>query len=506
MLYKFLHDTAIRYPGNTVVQYNANRYKYAELLRMTDRLAESLSMLGVGRGDRLGIFLFNCPEMLVIYFACFKLGVTAVPVNYRLKSEEIRYIVNDAAAKVLVTESKLYPEVGEVRPEMESVEHYFLIDHETGDFSETKSLSELMTQSVVADSSVNKYCDTEAVILYTSGTTGKPKGAILTHAKLAAHTKKHCELVGYKPDDVTLVCLSLANNFAFSHQMLAAVQAGSMLEILPFFDSHQVLDRVWRSSITMLYMMPVMYHAVIKLVETMSIGLSNQLRLAVVAGDTTPYIVFEQFKKYFGIEMCEGIGMTETQIYALNPLREGKKPGSVGKPVPYQNVTVQDDDGNELSSGEIGEICVKSDIVIDGYLKNIQATAESFRDGWFLTGDMGCFDEDGYLWFRGRRKQVIVHDGSNISPQEVEEVFYHHPAVSEVGVIGTPDSVDGENVLAYIALKPGMESVTEEVLLEFARHHLADYKLPEHILFIDALPKGSTGKIDRKLLRDRALN
>lgn len=505
MLYRILYDSAMRYPNDTVVQYDSNRYTYAELLSMTDSLADSLSMHGLNEGDRLAIFLYNRPEMLVCYFACFKLGVTAIPVNYRLKSDEIRYIINHATPKYLITESRLYPEVDEVRPDMGSVEHYFLVDQKADNCTETESFSGLMAQTASADFLPKEYCDKEAVILYTSGTTGKPKGAILTHEKLVTHTEKHCDLVGYKPDDITLVCLSLANNFAFSHQMLAAVRAGSTLEILPFFDAHQVLDRVWRNSITMLYMMPVMYHAVVKLVETMSNRLPNRLRLALVAGDTTPYAVFEQFKEYLGIEMCEGIGMTETQIYALNPLGEGKKPGSVGKPVPYQEVVVQDDDGNVLSSGEIGEISVKSKIVTNGYLNNIQATAESFREGWFLTGDLGCFDDDKYLWFRGRRKQLIVHDGSNISPQEVEEVFYHHPAVSEVGVIGIPDEVEGENVRAYIVLKPGTKDVTEEMLLEFARHHLADYKLPEHVLFIDTLPKGSTGKIDRKLLKEKAL-
>ncbi|TNF91755.1 MAG: long-chain fatty acid--CoA ligase [Gammaproteobacteria bacterium] len=468
MLYRILRDAAIRYPNHTVVQYNCDRYSYAELLRMTDSLAESLSLLGLSEGDRLGIFLYNRPEMLVCYFACFKLGVTAVPLNYRLKSDEIRYVVNHAAPKYLITESTLYPEVGEVRPELGSVERYFLVDCDAEACTETYPLSELTAQTATDESSAKEYYDTEAVILYTSGTTGKAKGAILTHEKLVSHTEAHCELVGYEPGDITLVCLSLANNFAFSHQMLAAVHAGSMLEILPFFDSDQVLDRVRKGSITMLYMMPVMYHAVVKLAESKTSLLPNHLRMAVVAGDTTPYIVFEQFKKYFGIEICEGIGMTETQIYALNPLGEGKKPGSVGMPVAYQNVVVQDDNGNVLSHGEIGEICVKSGIVTNGYLNNVQATTESFRDGWFLTGDLGCFDDDGYLWFRGRRKQLIVHDGSNISPQEVEEVFYHHPAVSEAGVIGIPDDLEGENVQAYIVLKPGSEYVTEEMLLEFA--------------------------------------
>ena len=193
--------------------------------------------------------------------------------------------------------------------------------------------------------------------------------------------------------------------------------------------------------------------------------------------------------------------MTETQVYALNPLEEGKKRGSVGLPVTYTEVAVQDELGNPSPAGETGEIAVKGEIVMRSYLNNPEITAESYRNGWFLTGDLGYFDADGYLWFRGRRKQLIIHDGSNISPQEVEEVFYHHPAVFEVGVIGEPDKFEGEMVHAFIALKPEAVAVSEKELLDFAREHLADYKLPENITFIDALPKGATGKIDRKQLK-----
>jgi long-chain acyl-CoA synthetase len=502
MLYSLLKESAERHPDSTLVRFKNSSYTYKELCRLTDLLANSLTKLGLKSGDRLGMFLYNRPEILICYFACFKIGATAVPVNYRLKSDEIRYILNHAAPSILISESVLFYEVANVKQDLSSLEQCFLVDWKAGVHSGTRSFSELLAQPEYNTAMLNEYRDTDAVILYTSGTTGNPKGAILTHEKLVTHTVSHCQLVDYKSGDNTLVCLALSNNFAFSHQMLAAVNAGAMLEILPSFDAHEALESIEQGSVTMLYMMPVMYHALVKLAETKSGLLPNQLRLAVVAGDTTPQIVFDQFAKYFSIEMCEGIGMTETQIYALNPLVDGKKPGSVGMPVPYQQVSVQDNDGTALPAGELGEIVVKSNIVIDCYLDNPRATAESFRNGWFLTGDLGCFDDDGYLWFRGRRKQLIVHDGSNISPQEVEEIFYHHHAVSEVGVIGVPDPVDGENVQAFIVLKPGSEDVTGEMLLDFASHHLADYKLPESILFIDTLPKGVTGKIDRKKLHE----
>jgi long-chain acyl-CoA synthetase len=505
MLYRILTESAERHPDNTAVRFYGKNYSYAELCRFTDNLANSLYRLGLRKGDRIGIYLFNRPELLLCYFACFRLGVTAVPVNYRLKSDEILYILNHSTPRLLITEASLFPEVNHIRRELQTIDQCFIVDWTDGQYAQTEPFAKLLEKTSASMPPADQKADTEAVILYTSGTTGKPKGVILTHEQMMLHTAAHSQLVNLQASDITLVSLALSNNFAFSHQMLSVINAGATLEILHYFDAHEVLDRIEHSAITTLYMMPVMYHGLIKLAESTSANIPNQLRLAIVAGDTTPLNIFEQFQKIFGLEICEGMGMTETQIYALNPLAKGKKLGSIGKPVPYQSVSIQNNQGAVLPAGELGEIAVKSDIATKGYLNNPQVTAESFRNGWFLTGDLGCFDEDGFLWFRGRRKQLIIHDGSNISPQEVEEVFYHHPAVFEVGVVGTPDSVEGENIQAFVALKPGYEEITEAILLEFARHHIADYKLPEHILFVDTLPKGATGKIDRKLLKERLL-
>ncbi len=385
-------------------------------------------------------------------------------------------------------------------PELRSIKHCYLLDS-VGEFADTLPFSDLLKPVEETTSHEGIPGDTNAVVLYTSGTTGKPKGAELTHDQMMAHTLGHCKLVDYQSRDKTLVCLALSNNFAFSHQLLSAIHAGATLVINAAFDAQEVLQKIESSGVTMLYMMPVMFHALNKHAAGRNRPIANKLRLAIVAGDTTPFVVFDEFRQRFGLEMCEGIGMTETQVYALNPLGEGKKRGSVGLPVTYTEVAVQDELGNPSPAGETGEIAVKGEIVMRSYLNNPEITAESYRNGWFLTGDLGYFDADGYLWFRGRRKQLIIHDGSNISPQEVEEVFYHHPAVFEVGVIGEPDKFEGEMVHAFIALKPEAVAVSEKELLDFAREHLADYKLPENITFIDALPKGATGKIDRKQLK-----
>jgi long-chain acyl-CoA synthetase len=504
MLYQVLKASAARYPDNTAVRFYGKSYSYAEVCQLTDHLAAGLLRCGLREGDRLGLFLYNRLELILCYFACFRIGATAVPVNYRLKSDEVEYILNHSAPRLLVSEAELFPEVAAVRDRLDSIEQCFIVDTGAGQLADTLPFHDLLQDAGDHARPSDRHGDTDAVILYTSGTTGKPKGTLLNHRQLAIHTDGHCDLVGYGPVDRTLVSLALSNNFAFSHQMLAAFRRGATLEILRRYDADEVLERIRNTGVTMLYMMPVMYHALVRHAETVGGPIPNSLRLAIVAGDTTPFIVFEGFERLFGLELCEGIGMTETQIYALNPLAQGKKLGSVGRPVPYQEVAVQDPQGAATPVGQVGEIVVRGDIVTQSYLNNPQASAASFLNGWFLTGDLGCFDEDGYLWFRGRKKQLIVHDGSNISPQEVEEVLYHHPAVSEVGVTGVPDPVEGENVRAFVVIKPCWGEVTEASLLDFARHHLADYKLPDRIIFIDALPKGATGKVDRKGLKELA--
>ena len=500
MLYKILKNTSERLPHKVALVYDNREYTYKELLSSVDRMADSLLSLGLKKDDRLAFYLFNSPKIIITYFACFKIGVTVIPINYRLKEDEAHYIIDHSKPTVLISQKSLFSRIADNMLELPSVKHIYLIDSEE-EFANTLLFSDLLSpvDSPVRCTDILK--NTNAAVLYTSGTTGNPKGVLLTHDQMMTHTIDHCKLVDYHSDDKTLVCLALSNNFAFSHQMLSALYVGATLEIIADFDPDEVLEKIEKSGVTMLYMMPVMFHRLNKQAAVKKFPIPNQLRLAIVAGDTTPFVVLNHFKEIFGLDMCEGMGMTETQIYALNPLGEGKKRGSVGLPVGYTEVEIQDDSGNPSTVGKIGEIAVRGEIVMRSYLNNPKVTAESFRNGWFLTGDVGYFDDDGYLWFRGRRKQLILHDGSNISPQEVEEVFYHHPAVFEVGVFGVPDKYKGETVHAFVALKPEAKAVSEQELLDFVREHLADYKMPESITFIDALPKGATGKIDRKLLK-----
>jgi len=403
MLYDILLRSADTFGDKTAVVFKNRRYGFRALLKMTDLLAESLRGLGLKQGDRLSTYLYNCPELVLAYFACFKLGVTVVPINYRLKEDEAHYIINRSRPAVLISEQSLFSRIAEIMPELTSLNQTFLLDPSEA-FAGTLAFADLLVPLRRPAPAAEFPSGSDAVIFYTAGTTGSPKGAVLAHDQMMTHTRGHCDLVHYSSDDRTLVCLPLSNNFAFSHQMLCALCSGATLVIAPAFDPDESLELIGREGITLLYMMPAMYRALNNAAETKTHPFPNRLRLAVVAGDTTPKAVFDGFKLHFGLEMCEGIGMTETQIYALNPIGGGKRFGSVGLPVGYTKVSVQDDAGNPVPAGGTGEIAVRGGIVMRRYLDNPEANASGFRNGWFLTGDLGRFDDDGYLWFHGRRE------------------------------------------------------------------------------------------------------
>jgi len=379
MLYQILKNTSERLPDKTATVYNDREYTYSELLGMVDRVAASLLELGLGMGDRISFFLFNSPEILVIYFACFKIGAAVIPINYRLKEDEAHYIIDHSKPSLLISQRSLYSRIGKNIPELPSLKHIYLLDSE-GEFPGTLPFSDLLKATRNSKREVKVPAETIAAVLYTSGTTGNPKGAVLAHSQMMAHTIGHSKLVHYSSEDKTLVSLALSNNFAFSHQMLCSLYVGAALEIIAAFDPEEVLEKIEKSGITMLYMMPAKYHALNKAAREKPLPIANQLRLAIVAGDTTPFVVMNHFKEIFGLDMCEGMGMTETQIYALNPLESGKKRGSAGIPVGYTEVEIQDKRGKPLSTGEIGEITVKGEIVMRSYLNNPETTAGEFPE------------------------------------------------------------------------------------------------------------------------------
>jgi long-chain acyl-CoA synthetase len=334
-----------------------------------------------------------------------------------------------------------------------------------------------------------------AVILYTSGTTGKPKGAELTHGNLRRNVEVNVlGLTRMSEDDVLLGALPLFHSFGQTCSMSSAVLAGACLDLMPRFDAGAALETMERDGVTIFQGVPTMYHALLNHPERDRYDTST-LRLCISGGAALPVEVLRGFEEAFGVAVLEGYGLSETSpVASFNHLGRERKAGSIGTPIEGVEMKVVDDDGNELAAGEVGEIVIRGHNVMKGYWNRPDATEETIRDGWLHTGDMARVDEDGYFFIVDRKKDMIIRGGYNVYPREIEEVLYEHPAVREAAVLGVPDDQLGEEVAAAVALKDGCETTSDE-LREFVKEQVAAYKYPRKVWFVDDLPKGPTGKI-----------
>ena len=479
-----LEQTAHRDPGATALICGSNHVSYAELNRTAAGLAGWLLERGLRPGDRVAIYWVNSIETVNLLFACFKAGLIAVPLNVRLKAPEIAYTLAHSEASICFTQ-----------PELAGVAEAAVAIAGTG----TPLKTSLPQADSGASGTLPEVNATDAAaILYTSGTTARPKGVTHTHAGLAHAARLMLSMIG----DAGRVCLpttQMAHVSGLGCFLLASVLDGKATLLLPSFDPAVVLDLIERFQVSYTGALPAM---VALMLEEQARRPRNLLSLKafISGGDSVPLAIHERFLSLAGIPILELIGMTESFPTSWNTASD-LRPGSVGKPRAEVQVKIVGFDGTERAEGEMA---VRSAANFCGYWRDSEATAAVLRDGWLHTGDLVRQDEDGYFWFAGRLKQIIIRGGSNIAPQEVEEAFHQHPAVLEAGVIGLPDPLYGQKVVAFLALREGW-SVSGEELREFARDRLADYKTPEEIWFLPELPKGLTGKVDRRALVELAL-
>ncbi len=490
-----------RHPEKPALIVEERSWTYAEFDDITNRLGAALMARGIRPGDRVAMHFTNGAELVSCYYACFRIGAVAVPLNVRLKGPELEYILNHSDARVYVGQSDLFPEVHSVRGNLRSVEGCYLAGDRSA-FAEVRPIEELTQDDATGAMFPAVAEEAPAVILYTSGTTARPKGVTHTHATLTQTIACCREWFGCGAGDVVGIVLPMAHVFGFALLMLPAVAAGGTLVVIPRFEPAPVLRTLDRHRVTIFGGLPVMYNALVNWPNAASWNL-RALRFCIAGGDAVPTELQRRFKETFGPEITEGCGMTEVIPYAGNPPYGLKKMGAIGPPVPGMSLRLVDGGGRDVPPGEEGEILVRSEAAMVGYWQDAEATARTIEDGWLRTGDVGRVDEDGYYWFVGRKKEIIIRCGSNISPLEIEEALYQHPAVREAGVIGVPDAALGEMVQAYVSLKDGA-SVSEEELKEFLAGRMAAYKIPEKIAFLPDLPKGLTGKIHRKTLREMA--
>jgi long-chain acyl-CoA synthetase len=466
-------------PQKTALFCGDEEMSYGTLDESTTALARWFVGQELQPGDRVAVHWTNSIQAVQLVYALFKAGLTAVTINTRLKPAEIGYILNHSEAKICFSEPELTPWTKQAN----------------GKCTVFSSLPMLKTSDVDRVALPTGEPDRPAVLLYTSGTTARPKGVAHTHRTLTEQGRVKLGI----SDNGRYLCMLPMMHAAALYGVTTSIYVGQSVVLLPKFDPAAVLNAIERFQCSWSACMPALWQFVVAEQERSPRGVSS-LSTAGAAGDAVPVALQERFRAVFGIPLQEGYGLTESIPVMLNPVN-AIRPGSMGVPLEGVELRIVDAEGEDVPLGETGELLVRSPGTCVGYWNDPDATRVALEGGWLHTGDLASRDADGYYWFRGRKKEIIIRAGSNISPQEVEEALYRHPAVGEVGVVGQPDPAYGEIVTAFVVLREGCHADPEK-LREFAKERLADYKVPERFVFLPDLPKGPTGKVHRRSLKE----
>ncbi len=478
-------ESAARVPDSPAVRLGDAGLSYAELDERSARLATLLRERGVERGDRVGVMLPNVLEFPVAYYGVLRAGGVVVPMNVLLKRREIAFYLEDSGAKLLLAWHGFAGEAREGAADAgaETIE------------VEPESFAAMLAEHEPVPGLADTAADDTAVILYTSGTTGKPKGAELTHANLHRNADVTSRTTcGIAEGDVVFGGLPLFHSFGQTVSMNASLMVGACLTLVPRFDPGEALETMQRDGVTHFYGVPTMYGALLHHPGRESYD-TSALRTCITGGASMPVEVLRGFEDAFGAIVLEGYGLSETSPVACsNHPGHERKPGSIGTPLEGVEMRVVDEDDNDLAQGEVGEIVIRGHNVMKGYWQRPDATAEAMRGGWFHSGDMARIDEEGYFYIVDRKKDLIIRGGYNVYPREVEEVLYEHPKIREAAVVGVPHDEWGEEIGAAVVLHEGEELAPEEVGA-YVKERIAAYKYPRLVWFVDELPKGPTGKI-----------
>ncbi len=504
MFGQVLRMTRQRNPGKTALIVGGKQWTYAELDDLTDRVAGALFASGVRADDRVALFMPNCPELIFSYLACFKLGAIAVPLNHRYRQMEAEYALAHSGSTTLVVHADKLADAQGLPFARLGIARLFLIGEQPKPNSGFRPFATLLNGDVSALPAPTFDDWQLATIMYTSGTTAKPKGVVHSHETLWNCVQIQTRAMDYTADDVQLISTSACHCAATYGQIFPNIFAGGTAVKVDAPTPAEVVDAIVTHRVTRCQMLPATLQDLVEYIEQHPTDLSS-LRSFFAGGDVVPLDTHTRFRAAAGIDVAEVCGMTEAITFCVNPPFGEKRLGSIGKPLSGVLVRIADKAGRELPIDSPGEIQIKSPSNMVGYWNDTLQTAATIRHGWLGSGDIGRQDADGYFWFIGRKKEIIIRGGSNISPLEVEEVVDQHPAVHTSGVVGMPDARLGQVVIAYVAMRPDVTAPTEDELRAFVAERISAYKVPERFIVLPNLPLNASNKIDRKQLHARVL-
>ncbi len=496
--YAVLAHHASRTPDKPLTIFEGEVVTYGEMATRAAALASGLHEHGVGGGDVVGLLSYNCPEFLETIFAANFLGAIAMPINWRLAAPEVRYILEHSEARALVCDASLVELANDATKGME----HSLVRVSVAASAASGWLALADARRASDRTAARAAGDDVHRLMYTSGTTGRPKGVMITHANLAWKNFAHVVEFGFTGADLGLACGPLYHVGALDLTTTSLIAAGATVIVHRVFDAAAVVDELERSRVTTVWLAPAMVNAIMALPDVDGRDLSS-VRVIINGGEKMPIPLIERLQRTFpSAWFADAYGLTETVSGDTFLDRDSivTKLGSVGRPCLYLELDIWDDDGASVAAGERGEIVMRGPKVFKGYWRDPDATATAFKGGWFHTGDIGERDDDGYLFIVDRLKDMIVSGGENIAGSEVERVLYEHDAVLEAAVVGRPDERWGEVPVAYVVLRAGAE-VSADTLIEHCRGQLARFKVPKDITFLDALPRNPSGKVLKRELR-----
>ena len=493
---------ANKFPHRTALIHENKRFTYREFNRRSNQISNTLLRFGLQKGDRVATLLYNCPELVEVFMGTAKAGGVFTPINFRLAAEEVIYLVNHSDARYFAFGEDFFSLAGNILPQLSKVEKF--ISMGKAPFPQALEYESLLQDSQEDEPCVPVSEEDECQMLYTSGTTGKPKGAVLTHGNVLWNLVNTLLAREDKEGETALITGPLYHAAALNNHFLIRLALAGASFLMKHFDPRRFMEIIERERINVISGAPAMFHLLLNLPDVEKYDARSVTRCTLGSStlpDETKRKLMKLFPNAGGIYDVYGATEVSPTLAVLKAADSFRKTACVGPAVPFLEVRIVDSQDREVPWGETGEIICRGPNVMKGYYKDPQGTAEALKGGWLHTGDIGRMDEEGFIYIVDRKKDMIISGGENIYPREIEEVLYRHPTIREAAVVGIPDPLWGESVKAFVVLKAGL-SMTEEEVIEYCKAHLASYKKPKKVQFVGSLPRNPSGKVLKNLLRE----